>query len=240
MKDHNYIRELPLLPQEQVVQIFVPTEGLVRQLSSEGELLALTSRRVIAFTQEDGKGQALMAPLEEIAGVSVKTASRSSKTVYQGVSLILVGIMLYLVLGYASEQAVVAAFLGGAVAFLGILLISRYLAWEQGGLITFQAGTWELSFPYSSSKASSQVYQVAHRFFQLKLGVAVEDAEPQELSPLAPSYLHEVERVSWTRDVEADPRTFGPASPETERGPHPGQDYPSVHDSGESSHRPPP
>ena len=152
---------------------FIPQDGLVPNTPRKGELLVLTNHRVITFIQSNGHKQAFFAPLEEMKGVSVKANTRDMKNLSQGLIMIIVGILAYFLIGYALNSVTIASVLGGAIAFVGVLFVARYFFWEEeeDGTITFQGGSWELSFPYKSRKASASVYNLVDRFFQLKLGI---------------------------------------------------------------------
>ena len=152
---------------------FIPQDGLVPDTPRKGELLVLTNHRVITFTQSNGHKEAFFAPLEEMKGVSVKANTRDMKNLSQGLIMIIVGILAYFLIGYALDSVTIALVLGGIIIFVGVLFIARYFFWEEEdeGTITFQGGSWELSFPYKSSKASASVYNLVDRFFQLKLAI---------------------------------------------------------------------
>lgn len=233
----NRIRQVPLLDGEEVVQLFAPSEGIVDGPSEEEELLVLTDRRLITFTHEEGKEEVRTLPLDKIDGASVKGGRRDSKPLYQGVSIILVGVLVYLVLGYERDEVMTAALLGSAIALLGLVFIGRYLSWEQGGEITFYVGPREMIFPYNNSMAASQVHAVIHRYFQLKVG-----EEPSKYTPgVSPSLEpYDVGEPGYglsssdTVDNRGDPEV---PSPELERDPGPGPDSAPGPGSDESSHR---
>ena len=162
------VRELPLLEGEQIEEQFVPYDGLVTDPPMKGELLVLTNQRVISFLHSDGHRETILAPLEDLNGVSVRANTRGLKHLSQGLLLILVGVVAYFIIGYILDGVTIAAALGAAIAFVGVLFIARYFFWEEEGSITFQGGNWELSFPYKSNLAGAMVYKLVNRFFQLK------------------------------------------------------------------------
>ena len=176
------IRELPLLEGEEVEEQFVPYDGLVPETPWKGDLLVLTNQRVISFVENDGHKETLLAPLQELKGVSVKAYAKGLKNMSQGLMLILVGIVAYFIIGYILESVTIAAALGAAIMFVGVVFIARYFFWEQEGTITFQGGSWELRFPYKSNMASACVYKLVNRFFQLKLNTNNHPAAPSEPS----------------------------------------------------------
>ena len=164
-----YIRELPLLEGERIEEQFVPDGGLVSGLTDRGELLVLTSLRIISFVHSEGRKETFMAPLEELKGVSVRANTRGFRDLFQGLILMLIGTLSYFIIGYVIEQVAVASALGAGIMFVGVLFIAKYLFWEEEGTVGFQAGSWELSFPYKNTRASGDVYKLVDRFFQLKL-----------------------------------------------------------------------
>ena len=96
----NSVRELSLLDGEKIEQLFVPENGLVSDTPWKGQLLVLTNQRLISFVQSDGHQETLLAPLDELKGVSVKANARGSRDLLQGFALMIIGIVSYLVLGY--------------------------------------------------------------------------------------------------------------------------------------------
>ncbi|MCE2462966.1 MAG: hypothetical protein J4F46_03495 [Dehalococcoidia bacterium] len=232
--DQHSIRDLRLLEGERVEERFIPHDGLVPDTPRKGELLVLTNHRVITFIQSNGHKEAFFAPLEEMKGVSVKANTRDMKNLSQGLIMIIVGILAYFLIGYALDSVNIASALGGAIVFVGVLFIARYFFWEEEeeGTITFQGGSWELSFPYKSNKASASVYNLVNRFFQLKLGINIHiarqasagegplDDQPYEAPP-APSSEEYAPGGHPSEDGSLDgtPYEQQPAPPVSEDGP---------------------
>ena len=173
-QDKQALRQIPLLDGERLEHLFSPREGSLSSVPSIGPFLALTNLRILSFREEEGVRETTMSTLEEIRGVSVKTMGRNPKSLYQGLGLVLVGFVSYFVIGlwFTKESLAIPLAVGIAIAFIGFLLLTRYLFWQEEGNIVFLGGqySWELSFPYSSNKASHDVYGMADRFIQLKLG----------------------------------------------------------------------
>ena len=185
------VRELPLLDGERIEEQFAPDSGLVLDTPWKGQLLVLTNQRVISFVQSDAHRQTLLAPLGELKGVLVKSNTKGFRDLSQGLSMMFIGILTYLVLGYILDGISIALALGSAIAFVGVLFIAKYFLWEEEGSISFQGGSWELSFPYKSNRASADVYQLINRFFQLRQDYNVYPAPLQvepEVRPLGPSF----------------------------------------------------
>ena len=165
---YSAIRELPLLDGEKIEEQFVPEGGLVSDTPWKGQVLVLTNRRIISFVQTDGHNEISLASLGELKGVSVKANSRGVRDLVQGLGLVLIGVLAYFILGYVLDGVTIALALGAAIIFVGMLFVVKYLFWEEEGSITFQVGSWALSFPYKNNRASADVYKLVNRFFQLK------------------------------------------------------------------------
>ena len=168
-KGQYSVRELTLLEGETVEEQFVPDSGIVPDTPVKGQLLVLTSRRVISFVDVDGHKEMFLAPLEELRGVSLKANAKGFRDLFQGLIVMLIGILSYFILGYVLDGIAVALALGAAIVFVGMLFLSKYLFWEEEGSITFQGSSWEMAFPFKSNMARADVYRLIDRFFQLKL-----------------------------------------------------------------------
>ena len=170
------VRHMTLLSEEEVVVLMSPEEGIVDHSPAGGSLLALTNKRVIAFLDGEEKKETRVAFLSKVNSVSIFTHGRDFKPLYQGISLIMTGFLVYLLVGTFSTGVPfntgfsIAAFLGGAIAVLGLLFIVRFITWEQGGELVFRMGVLELSFHYNSNKAAPDAYEVMHRCFQMQAG----------------------------------------------------------------------
>ncbi len=177
------LRGLALLPGEKVEQMFSPRDGLVDQAPPEGELLVMTNQRIIGFIHGDGRRTSLLTSLSELRAVALKSTGRNSKHVLQGLGLVVAGLLAYVLIGYTfftNGGQVLGALVGGIIGLIGVMLLSRYFFWEDEGTITFQSGSWEISFPYFSQKASADVYSLVDRFFQLKLQSSADKPRTQE------------------------------------------------------------
>ena len=163
------VRGLPLLQSERIVEQFSPDEGLVISTPDKGDLLVLTNQRVMSFVEAGEHKETFLAPLDELKGLSVKSNNRGPKDMLQGPILILLGVVVYFMVGYSLERVAIAAVLGAAVVLVGVLLSARYMLWEEEGSILFQGGSLEMGFPFRTNRASTDVYKVVTRFFDLKL-----------------------------------------------------------------------
>lgn len=169
----------------------MPYDGLVPDTPEKGHLLVLTNQRLISFVQSDGSKETILAPLDELKGVSVKAATKGIKNLSQGLIIIVAGVMAYFIIGYILDGITIAAALGAAIMFVGTLFIAKYFFWEDEGSVTFQGSSIELNFPYRSTMASSDVYRLVNRFFQFKLNSNTHHTPPsvvtEEHTPEPPS-----------------------------------------------------
>lgn len=174
-QEHTTLRKLPLFETEKIEHLFCPKDGLMSSVPPLGPILALTNLRIIAFNEGHGAKETTVAPIEEFGAVSVRSQGRNPRNLIQGAGLILVGILSYFIVGLwiAREGLTMPMVVAISIAFVGFLFIMRYIFWEDEGKIVFQGhrNLWELSFPYTSIKASKDIYQVVDHFTKLKLRV---------------------------------------------------------------------
>ena len=197
-KGDSSVRELPLLDGETIEERFVPDGGLVSETPWEGQVLVLTNQRIISFVHNNGNQETFLSPLAELKGVSVKSNTRGFRDLLQGLGLILIGILAYIILGYILDGVAIALALGAAIVFVGVLFLAKHLFWEEEGTITFQGGSWELCFSYRNNRASADVYKLVHRFFQLKLDSNSHDA------PLESEFQFNRDRPPFSRPPPLD------------------------------------
>ncbi len=261
------LRDVPLLEEEEVAALLSAEGGMAPGPVEKGELLALTTRRVIAFLHIDGRRETRMAFLEDVDGLSVNSHARDVKPLLQGLFFLAAGAAVYLALGTFSGGGItLAAFLGGAVALLGVLYLARFLTGEQGGELVFHGGGGELRFPYASKSMEPQVYEMTRVCFQLKAGEFLHGPfdDENDDAPLEDPEWREAaladERYEGTGETAGPPqgshspedgpdaapeygrdaRTGEKISPGSEMGPPPGPGPTPGHGSDESGRRPPP
>lgn len=171
------LRRVPLLEGERVEQAFSPKDGLTGNSADAGPLLVLTDRRLVVFTDEDGHRETTVMPLESVGAARVKISGRSAKPLTQGLALVLVGVIAYLALGtFVVEGLPVPLAVGGGIMLVGLLFILRYVFWEEEGSLGFQAGNWELEFPFSTAKAGTDAYTVLEGYFRARAAVTLPHA----------------------------------------------------------------
>lgn len=175
-KDVTHLRDIALLPGERVTHVFSPDRGLTEVLPFRGQVLITTDRRILAFSQVDGRNEAFLAPLEELKGVSVKTSARTAGSLFQGILLTIGAIFLYLVIAYWLTGRLggpgipiinidLAPFLVLLLILLGVLLVGKHYFAKKAGSVTFQGSDWVLAFPYRGNTAGQEIYQVVNSVF---------------------------------------------------------------------------
>ena len=163
------LRGLRLLDGERIEDRFVPDTGSVPETPEEGPLLVLTSHRIISFSEDNGDKRVSAAAVVELEGVSIAANTGGFRDLFQGLFLLVVGILTYIVLGYILNGITIALALGSAIALIGVLFIGKHLFWEEDGSVTFLAGAWQASLTYRNGQANSDLYRLIDRCFQLKL-----------------------------------------------------------------------
>ena len=175
-KDVTYIRDIALLPGERVTHFFSPDRGLTDVLPSGEQVLITTDRRILAFSQVDGRNETFLAPLEGLKGVSVKTSARTPVSVFQGILLTIGAIFLYLVIAYWLTGRLggpgipfinidIAPFLVLLLIVLAVLMVGKHYFAKKAGSVTFQGGDWVLAFPYRGDTAGQEIYRVVNSIF---------------------------------------------------------------------------
>ena len=174
------VRDVALVPGERITHVFCPEAGLTEELPGTGEVLIATNQRVLAFCRNDGRNETFLVPVEELNSVVIKTRTRGSASVLQGIVVGVGAILLYLAVAYwltgrFDGPAIplirmdIAPFLLLLVALLGVLLAGRYYFAKDDGAVTFQGANWSFAFHYRGGRASQQIYQVVNSVFATRL-----------------------------------------------------------------------
>ena len=172
----THIRDVALLPGEQIRHVFSPYPGLTQEPPVRGKMLVTTNQRILAFSQEDGRRQTYLVPVEELKGVVVKSGGRSYASLFQGLLLVVGGIFVYLALAYwltgqfnGPSVPVLNMDIGAILVLLalliGVVLIGRYYLAKEDGSVIFQGSGWVFTFPYQGAQAGEEIYQVVNSVF---------------------------------------------------------------------------
>ncbi|MBM3925019.1 MAG: hypothetical protein FJ320_03390 [SAR202 cluster bacterium] len=241
----NRIRQVTLLAGEKTLAILDPKDGLIPKASERGGLLVLTSRRLVTFTELEGRKETRTIPLEKVEDVCIRTSKPSTKPLLQGASLLLAAFIVAFVLSAMTDQPnEVAILLGLAIALLGVLFIGRYFAWEQGGELTVSLGPRDVSFSLETERSIEQSYEVVNGINRARAGEPVLEAEEspevnvelfsgmaadsddQPLAPVPTEPSMRANEPTPSQSTERDPRPspdgpLGPGSVESSRTPQP-------------------
>ena len=176
------VRHVAMLPGETLTHIFSPSMGFSQEPPVDGNVLITTSQRILAFSKEEGNDETHIVPVEELSGVVVKTSSRNSGSLLQGILLVVGGLLVYVIAAYWLAGRVELPNLPvinldiGAVGvliaiFAGVMLIWNFYRTSESGSVTFQGTNWVFSFPYESQSAREQVYWMVNTVFVARRSV---------------------------------------------------------------------
>lgn len=166
------IRNVKILEGEFIDKAFIPDSGIVIDSTLQGDLLALTNRRIIAFLDQGDHSETTLVPISELYGISLSFHSRGFRDLVHGFFMTLLGIAGYFIAGYVVSNILIGLIFGVSGVVLGVLYISRFVYWESNGTIVFHgSGSVVVKFPFRNKHAEKDVCVLADRFFQLK-GIA--------------------------------------------------------------------
>jgi hypothetical protein len=165
-----------MLPGEKLTHVFSPSLGFSQEPPVNGHVLITTNQRILAFSEEDGKDETHIVPVEELSGVVVKTASRNTGSLMQGIFLVVGGLFIYAIVAYWFAGQVelptvpIIRMDVGAIGVLlaivaGALLIWNFYRTNESGSVTFQGSNWVFSFPFETEGAREQVYRMVNAAF---------------------------------------------------------------------------
>lgn len=173
------IRNVGLLSGEKVVSLFSPSEGVIAEPTAAGPLLITTNQRIISFSQDQDDRETMLFPVEELKGITVKNGSANSLTLWQGLLMIVGGLILYFVVSYwltgkleGPSLPLIDIDLGPFVLLIGILA-GAWFTWKHysapaGGLVYLQGSNWGFSFSYQGEQAADEVYQLVNTIFDAR------------------------------------------------------------------------
>ncbi len=176
------VRHVAMLPGEKLTHVFSPATGFSREPPVSGHVLVTTSQRILAFSNEDGNDETHIVPVEELSGVVVKTVSRNSGSLVQGIFLVVGGLFVYVIAAFwlagrvdLPNVPIINMDLGAIgvliAIFAGVLLIWNFYRSNESGSVTFQGTNWVFSFPYESEGAREQVYRMVNTVFVARRSV---------------------------------------------------------------------
>ena len=150
------MEQIKLLDKEQIVSIFCAQNGFVNEFVPTNSNLVLTDMRILLITKQNELSCVQSAPLDQISGISIESAEKNAKQLYQGISFFLLGIFAFVLLGSITSGALPALLLGSAICLFGTLFIWQYISWIPLGEIKFLINGYPLTFRYTSQQAREQ------------------------------------------------------------------------------------
>ena len=178
-RTHSFIKQIrnvQLLVDEKIAASFSSTKGIVPEPTSYGTLLVITSERLLSFTESNNQREALIVPLEDLDGVTVKHGYRKNWSLLQGILMIIAGLFLYLALSYwvtgqwnGPSVPIINIDLGPLVVLVVIALTlwlgSKFYFGRQRGNLMLQGGSWVVSIPATGPNSESQMYELTNLIF---------------------------------------------------------------------------
>lgn len=170
------VRNVAMLPGEKLTHVFSPSQGFSQEPPVNGHVLITTNQRILAFSEEEGKHETHIVPVEELSGVVVNSASRNAGSLMQGIFLVVGGLFIYAIVAYWFAGRVelptvpIIRMDVGAIGVLlailaGALLIWNFYRGNDSGSVTFQGNNWAFSFPFETEGAGEQVYRMVNAAF---------------------------------------------------------------------------
>ena len=194
-QEHQEIRDIQLLRDEEVWGGLHPGLGLLEEVPERSDCVVLTNQRLLGFWQEQGRRQRILLPLETVDGVELSGTVRSMKPLMQGALLLLAaGVVVWLALAF-NAMGVLSWLIVATIVLLAAVTASSFWASEQIATITFRAGTLEVTLPLQTSQAQRDAHTLALMFFQARAG---QERSPSPLPPV-------VEPVPWPGAPEPGP-----------------------------------
>lgn len=186
-QEHQEIRGIQLLRDEEVWGALHPRLGLLEEAPDRGDCVVLTNQRLLGFLQEQGRHRRILIPLETVDGVELSGTVRSMKPLIQGALLLLAAVVVvWLALAF-NAMGLLSWLIVATIVLLAAVTTSTFLASEQIAMITFRAGTLEVTLPLQTTQAQRDAHTLALRFFQARAG------QERSHSPLPPI----VEPAPW-------------------------------------------
>jgi hypothetical protein len=173
------IRNVEILADEEIAVSFSSTQGITPEPTSYGTLLVITSERLISFTESNNQKEALIVPIADIDGITVKHGYNKTWTLLQGILTIISGLFLYLAISYwvtgqwnGPLVPIINIDLGPLVVLVVVALIlwlgSKYYFGRRSGNLMLQGGSWVVSIPAKGPKLESQMYELTNLIFSKK------------------------------------------------------------------------
>lgn len=159
-----HVRRVELLPGERVAAFLDAEHGLTREPTPAGRLLVATNRRVIAVMEEGPTRVVQMFATDTVTAVSVRNDARRGLSWKQWGTLLLGGVVAYLLLAYwlvdrLPDVVIPVINLHAMAAVLMVLIlvlvwtIWRSLTVSGGNTIRIDGLNWNVEMPCAAGNA---------------------------------------------------------------------------------------
>jgi hypothetical protein len=163
-------------------------DGLVEEVSSEGDYLMLTNQRLIGFWRDDGRRRRVVIPIENVDAVEVTDLSKELKPLMSGAMLLAAGAAVVAVGVLLSLNELLLWVIGGILVLLGAVTASGYFVSEHRATISFRAFSAEVLLPLRTPQAILDAQVVANDFFAVRAGQASPEPPYPPLAMAEPSF----------------------------------------------------
>ncbi|MFH1141593.1 MAG: hypothetical protein V1724_08060 [Chloroflexota bacterium] len=198
-QEHQEIRDIHILRDEEVWGVLHPGLGLLEEAPDRGDCVVLTNQRLLGFWQEQGRHRRILLPLETVDGVELSSTVRSMKPLIHGALLLLAAVVVvWLALAF-DTLGLLPWLIVATMVMLAAVTASTFFASEQIAMITFRAGTLDVTLPLQTPQAQRDANTLALRFFQARAG---QERSPSPLPPI-------VEPAPWPDTPEPGPLEVG-------------------------------
>ena len=174
MEDVRHVRDVPLMPDESIKQLFSPEHGRVSVPTEKKDLFVLTNQRIIYFSHKEGNRQVTMTALKDLKGATLRTQGRNPKYLYNGILVIVAGLLAYFLVGYAIDGTlgVVAGILAGlSILLVGVFTTLRYLLWVEESHVDFHSVSCDITLRCNNPRANRDSQTLVEQVFLTKQGI---------------------------------------------------------------------
>ncbi|PKB65724.1 MAG: hypothetical protein BZY82_07450 [SAR202 cluster bacterium Io17-Chloro-G3] len=173
------IRGISLLPKEDVLLSFHPSEGLsfnppvrraLHQFNAfpENDSLLLTNQRIFASFGSAGKYRFCITAVEEVTGVSFTTPSRQISSLIAGAALLLAGIVAGIAIDSLGFSMIASLAVFASLVGLGAISVSKFFVPDKAATVAFSSRSLDIVFPLHTHTASQDARILVSLIFELK------------------------------------------------------------------------
>lgn len=170
------VRGVALFPQERVARVFSLDEGLLDEPTGSGQLLIATNQRILFFRDDGNAREATLLPIEDLKGVVVDTADKSTLSPIRGIVTMVAALVFYLMVAYWISGQFDGPGIPGLnmdivpFVLLAAVLVGAWLYWRHnvrraGGKVTLQGSNWNLTFTVLGAERIPDVNSVVETLF---------------------------------------------------------------------------